>query len=990
MSYKQGNLDNNRQKLQALVDQYEALDVYKEVDKEYLQDRIGIIADMTNKYAMGDLSDPGLTSALRRNLGQVLDDNVKNAVMSTRIFRAEEQEWAEKRTKEPEKYSELNHAYALQASKPWRESQAVGEIYRGGGGFREYINVEKIITDKLPEIAERFKWTYIQDEEGNAYFRIKGKYETVPREQVEAALNGMLDQKSIEQLKINAWGKYDSLPDQAIKQMYDAGINAQVTEYQSMASKLKSLNAAETNPQKKAQYEAQIKEFEAKAGAVKSNSFDRIGKQSAYTSLYMEEFKGNYLDAYSYGPRFVDSEINELDEATRDYELALKKEAREEEYAEKNYQLKLAQADAKARKSLGLPGGSDLTPGTKKSDAVDQPETAEGAAAYISRMEDQSIKGLQAVLKSQNVNQDDLSDPALMAVLKKGSAGRDKVSVKLKNGKQVTIDFTNKYISQAVDKFNTYVLSENRAKKEYFKGVDTMVSNAQFKLGTAIAKGGDVNPTSLPRYQEKLVVMPDGKYKVEKVNAKAGHYYANLLKKQQTGELTASEKATLDWYTHRHLLADPKIKKEDRQMIYSKIDKEYRQKATSGRELMTSNWYEEYKITNFGDTIRLRDHIAYGTISRLKEMGLQIPEGRDYVPADIEAVIETARSAYAGNKEAASRLPYLIKNFNRKVSALPDVDINTNDSARPDFYLSDFGRNDLEWSEEGFMWDRAFKQDLEKDIAGGFDLMRANIDKEYESLNMNPSKVTHILSEKQGGYFYEGVQQLTGKILGKGSIIDMVPVLDPTTGVPTGDYKARYKYKTKDKEGLEVWQDGDLGVLTKENLQRIGWESDLSGRSKYNASYGKYAPTISMGDASISSMRESEGGFDRYRRVRELAEMKYGTGLPFEQAGEVVNFIAQQDTQAATEAANMYRRAERGEYVFKLESNGSEWKHNIYDQGKLVYSDPLGRSELTDEEVQEMKMYSQLYNQEAFSKFIKEEMSIHLNKKALEQYPIQQ
>lgn len=369
MSYKQGNLDNNRQKLQALVDQYDALDVYKDVDKEYLQDRISVITDMTNKYAMGDLSDPGLVNSLRRNLNQVLDDNVKNAVMSTRIFRAEEAEWAEKRTKEPEKYSELNHAYALQASEPWRSSQAVGEVYRGGGGFREYINVEKQITDKLPQIAERFKWTYEKDGEGNAYFRTKDTYETIPREQVEAALMGMLDQKALEQLKINAWGKYDAMPDVAIKQVYDSKINSEVTEYQSMASKLKSLSAAESNPQKKAQYEAQAKEFESRAGNLKAMSFDRVGKQGAYTSMYMDEFKGNYLNAYSYGPRFVKSEVNDLDVATRNYELALKREARQEMNDERNYQLKLAQADAKTRQSLGLDGGAG--PGVKMTEATE-------------------------------------------------------------------------------------------------------------------------------------------------------------------------------------------------------------------------------------------------------------------------------------------------------------------------------------------------------------------------------------------------------------------------------------------------------------------------------------------------------------------------------------------------------------------------------------------------------------------------------------------
>ena len=60
-----------------------------------------------------------LTNSIISNISQVADENVKNAVMSTRLYRAEMAEWEKAKKDSPDKYSQVNHAYAMQATQPW-------------------------------------------------------------------------------------------------------------------------------------------------------------------------------------------------------------------------------------------------------------------------------------------------------------------------------------------------------------------------------------------------------------------------------------------------------------------------------------------------------------------------------------------------------------------------------------------------------------------------------------------------------------------------------------------------------------------------------------------------------------------------------------------------------------------------------------------------------------------------------------------------------
>ena len=83
-------------------------------------------------------------------MSDVVDDNVKNAVISTRIYKSEQASWGKLKETSPEKYSQTNHAYAQQGADAWLSDGSTGSKYQGGGGVIEYVDVQGKLAKRNP------------------------------------------------------------------------------------------------------------------------------------------------------------------------------------------------------------------------------------------------------------------------------------------------------------------------------------------------------------------------------------------------------------------------------------------------------------------------------------------------------------------------------------------------------------------------------------------------------------------------------------------------------------------------------------------------------------------------------------------------------------------------------------------------------------------------------------------------------------------------
>jgi len=87
---KQGKYDQGIQRIQTQIDNVAGMDVMKDVDKQYLQSKMGELGNNLKYVAAGDFSNYQLTNSVGGMVNQIgKDENIQNAVYSTIKYRKE-------------------------------------------------------------------------------------------------------------------------------------------------------------------------------------------------------------------------------------------------------------------------------------------------------------------------------------------------------------------------------------------------------------------------------------------------------------------------------------------------------------------------------------------------------------------------------------------------------------------------------------------------------------------------------------------------------------------------------------------------------------------------------------------------------------------------------------------------------------------------------------------------------------------------------------
>ena len=336
LKYKQGKYDENREKLQSALDKYSMLDVVKNEDENYLVDRLQKVEEITNRYTHMDLSSDALTQSLVRNMGQVIDDNVKNAVLSSKIYRNEQSSWKKLQEDDPDKYARQNYEFAQQRAQGWLADGKAGSKYNGGGGVIEFVDVNEIIKDGMKDLKDVYGLEQVQLEAGasGTMFRDVVTREIAHPTRVRQALESLLGPKEMQQLQIDAWGQYKDVPGETVINSVRERQNYKVDTYANQVSKLENvLTLDNLTPEQKQKYESDLEIAKSNLQSVKENptgGIDVSNKETAYTSIYINDYLDDLTDLYSYNV-VTDIKVYEADKETFNAkikleELAIKKQ----------------------------------------------------------------------------------------------------------------------------------------------------------------------------------------------------------------------------------------------------------------------------------------------------------------------------------------------------------------------------------------------------------------------------------------------------------------------------------------------------------------------------------------------------------------------------------------------------------------------------------------------------------------------------------------
>src|SRR5690554_62428 len=512
ISYKQGKLDANRAKLQGLYDQYSMMEATKDVDKEYIAQRLNEVKNIADQYAAGDMSSDYLTQNLMGNLDKVVDEKVINAVASTKRYNNEMQEWAYAKANEPDKYRDRNKDYVMSNNpnlQNWLGSEEVGAIYNGGSGFVEYVDYNKRMLEEMPKAMETLGEKWMELEPGSGIYYDKVTKERVPRNKMERVMRLAIGEDGYRQMAIDGWSEAKNYSDEEVLQDYLA-VNQHLLDEAIERSEATKITISKTAD------EVKKKELEETKGYL-DRSIERLRKKvesagekdkvSMYQELHRDRYEDNILSAYSYGTRITDRDIdrNSL-------------ETIKQQFAERKFSAEMALKIQKATGTTGatgtagsdggvFPGGSvvvDEKMGYSKDKVNLQTAIRESGAEALNKLKASS--GLTGV--------DDQDWVTILSSVDINSlAGKESQEVELADGRKVTLDFSkNPELVANMIKYQNHVNGTDPAVKAYRDNIKELRNSAYVTEGGSMDNEGFMVAAS--SIGHKVEVSEDGSKKL--------------------------------------------------------------------------------------------------------------------------------------------------------------------------------------------------------------------------------------------------------------------------------------------------------------------------------------------------------------------------------------------------------------------------------------------------------------------------------------------
>lgn len=387
---KQRRYDEGVQRIQSSVDRIAGLDIARDVDKQYLQNKLTDLGDKLKFVAAGDFSDYQLVNAVTGMTSKVgKDENIQNAVISTARYRNEVQRMETDR--EEGILDPSNEFFFNKQADQWFNNPNVGTSFKGKYiphfdvfGFAketfDAVKPDEMSFDQIFELDENGK--PVKDENGNLRYstymtRLEEKG-IFPHKVKQTLAQIFSDPRVSQQLNISGQYEYRGLDEQALGIMldgqrvnilagYDEEINRQLLEkgvaktteekeeIQRNIDKLKS-QKSQTNQS----YISYIQQAKDNPDGVRSYLY-KNDVENRYTTMFGHtETSRKIMDSPPYQQMFAEQkEINMNNRWYQDY-------MQRERFHQDDIAMKQATLEAKDKKDL--PEGRQWSPAKIDSD----------------------------------------------------------------------------------------------------------------------------------------------------------------------------------------------------------------------------------------------------------------------------------------------------------------------------------------------------------------------------------------------------------------------------------------------------------------------------------------------------------------------------------------------------------------------------------------------------------------------------------------------
>lgn len=386
-SYKQNTYDSTTSNIQKLVNQYVGTDLLRDVDKQYLGERLNTLVSYVNNAGTLDWSRKSVADEVGNYIGEALDQNVMAGVASTQRYRKHQMEMEELKKKNPELYATQNDWASTRDLNRYLNSGQLGDMYQQQS-YVPFADINKMITAGLPMLKEygvEVKYT----NDGNPLLTRIDKHEVLTEQESANFLNLILGERGNTQLSIDGLYKYRNNTDEQIKTEYKSNISNQIEALKTQSVNFTVLQTGKTDAEKSILQQKAI-QYQEQANQLSdySKKVDGLDKDTIASSMYVGDFKQKWSKLLSFD-RVTDWKIDDrnFQVAKRNDDLMQKEWERnfqedkflaEQTWKQKGYELDIAKAIGDGKVSLDSNGNP--IPSTSNSSNEGITTTSNGTA----------------------------------------------------------------------------------------------------------------------------------------------------------------------------------------------------------------------------------------------------------------------------------------------------------------------------------------------------------------------------------------------------------------------------------------------------------------------------------------------------------------------------------------------------------------------------------------------------------------------------------
>ena len=368
---KQKRYDEGLQKIQSQIENVAGLDVVRDIDKQYLQSKLGELGNNLKSFAASDFSNFQLVNTVSGMTGQIVKDkNVINAVQSTSWYRKQLAEM-EKAISEGKSSVENIYDFNEKANR-WLSSKNLDQSFRDR--YTPYVDIKKKAMETIKALHPKLKQYDVPFEinpDGSintkkiADAMKRYKIEGVDENQIAQALTAAMTPDDLNQMSISAKYQFrDVSPEQLVERATTIYASQKRDATESLAKLFEQRNLA-SDPNLVKKLDEEIDYYEKLLGKdgvpglldeklkenveMATNNPDAV-KTSLYKSGFVKEFANafgwkNVTETYETNP--IRQQLN----WAADFKFKQQQEQNRQQEFKLNYGLKLEEQRLKAEEN---------------------------------------------------------------------------------------------------------------------------------------------------------------------------------------------------------------------------------------------------------------------------------------------------------------------------------------------------------------------------------------------------------------------------------------------------------------------------------------------------------------------------------------------------------------------------------------------------------------------------------------------------------------